>query len=229
MKLKRDVITQVISYCNRDLVPDSLFNIDTEYPSEWFVKYFSFLDDAKLEKYLGEAFYEARFLYKLMASLKLPMAKHRGIVRFQIIQYASICEAVLQATIESFYKDEFEGQYAVTELVKYTNALSNKTKITHNGTSLHLCREKRVKADIKRTRMDFKTDFAVNHNIISVATKNAFDALYDSRNNIHILKAANNNYIPKLSESKDAFLLMQTLVGEVKDFYIQMKSGTNIS
>lgn len=221
MALGTKMITQVINYCNRDLVPDSSFRSTGVYPSNWFIQYFSFLDDARLEKYLGEAFYQARFMYKLMSSLKLPLAKHKGIVRFQIVQYASICEAVLQHAIEKYYKNEFENRYAVTELVKCNNALSVDTKITYNGTSLYLCQEKKKKADIKRTRIDYKTEFAVAHNIISQPTKVAFDALYDSRNNIHILKAANNNYNPRLYESKNAFLLMQKFIEEVKVFYSQ--------
>lgn len=107
--------------------------------------------------------------------------------------------------MKKYYKNEFENRYAVTELVKCNNALSVDTKITYNGTSLYLCQEKKKKADIKRTRIDYKTEFAVAYNIISQLTKVAFDALYDSRNNIHILKAANNNYNPRLYESKMLF------------------------
>lgn len=224
MTLERKIITQVINFCNRDLVPDSTFRNSNIYPSDWFIQYFSFLEDARLEKYLGEAFYQARFMYKLMNSLNLPLAKHKGIVNYQIIQYASICEAILQHTIEKFYKTEFENKYAIFELVKCQNALSTDTKITYSGTSLYMCKEKKKKADIKRTRIDYKTDFAVVHDIISPSTKNKFDNLYDLRNNIHILKAANSNYNPKLYESKNAFKLMQQFVEEVKRFYFRQSS-----
>lgn len=67
--------------------------------------------------------------------------------------------------------------------------------------------------------MDYKTKFAVKHGIISQATKDSVDALYDLRNNIHILKAANSQYSPKLKEAKEAFLLMQSFIDEVKIFY----------
>lgn len=91
MALDKKLITQVIGFCNRDLVPDEQFKSGaTPYPINWFTDYFSFLENPKLQKYLGEAYYQARFLYKLMNGLRLPIAKHRAIVRFQIIQYASI-------------------------------------------------------------------------------------------------------------------------------------------
>lgn len=219
MALNKNIITQVINFCNRDLVPDEQFKAGSAYPIEWFNDYFSFLGNSNLQKYLGEAYYQARFMYKLMNGLRLPIAKHKAIVRFQIIQYASICEAVLQAAIESFFKSEFEDKYAVIQLTKCHNALSSSTKITYDNKTVYLCKEKKIKADIKRERIDHKTDFAVQHNIISAKTKKEFDSLYQSRNNIHILKAAQNNYTPKLKEAKEAFALMQTFVSEVKSFY----------
>ena len=220
MALNKKIITQVIGFCNRDLVPDVQFKSGSAtYPIDWFTNYFSFLENPKLQKYLGEAYYQARFLYKLMNGLRLPIAKHRAIVRFQIIQYASICEAVLQAAIETFYKSDFEEKYAIIQMIKCPTAMSASTKITFENKNVYLCKEKKIKADIKRERIDHKTEFAVEHNIISSDTKTDFDFLYDSRNNIHILKAAQNNYTPTLIETKNAFTLMREFISEVKTFY----------
>ena len=154
-----------------------------------------------------------------MSALHLPVYKHGAMVKFQIVKYASICEAVLQAAIEKYFKADFENQYAVKEYAKCGNAVASDVKITQSSTELVLCKMKVKKADIKRERIDHKTEFAVQKGIISQSTKDEMDKLYDSRNNIHILKAAGNNYKPKLRESRDAFLLMQKLVGEVKDYY----------
>lgn len=219
MSLDKSVIKQVIAYCNRDLVPDENFNFVSTYPIDWFNNYFSFLDNSKLEKYLGEAYYQARFLYKLMSGLRLPVAKYRPFVRFQIIQYASICEALLEAAIESFYKSEFRDKYSIKQMVKCPGILSNSAQITFDGKNVYLCKQKKVKANIKRERSDHKSDFAVQHKIISPSTKKQFDSLYASRNNIHILKAAENNYTPTLKEAKMAFELMRMFVSDVKTFY----------
>ncbi len=157
-------------------------------------------------------------MYKLMSALRLPLAKQRGIVKAQIIQYASICEAVLDIAIEKYYKDEAEKQFEVTEY-KNTSALSKTTKITVNGCEAFVCTQKKIKGSLKRTRMDYKTGFAAQKGLISGDVKAAFDNLYDLRNNIHILKAVGNSYTPKLREAKDAYLLMKKLVGEIKAFY----------
>ena len=219
MALSKDTITDVIKFCNRDLIPDQSFNPDKQYHSDWFAAYFSFLSDHTVETQLGVAFYQARFMYKLMNALNLPLAKQKGIVKFQIVQYASICEAVLDMAIVKYFKEDAEKVFSVTELVKYPNAVAVDTKITCGGTPLVLCKAKTKKGDLKRTRVDFKTEYAVSKGLITQRTKEAVDNLYDLRNNIHILKAANSQYTPKLREAKDAFILMQTFVGEIKQFY----------
>ncbi len=219
MALSKDTITSVISFCNRDLVPDQSFDPETQYHNEWFVSYFDFLLDPALASQLGDAFYQARFMYKLMNALNLPLAKQKGIVKFQIVQYASICEAVLDVAILKYFKDDVEEVLSVSEFVKCPNVVSSDTKITYGGTPLVLCKNKKKKADLKRTRVDFKTKYAVSKGLITQDTKNSLDNLYDLRNNVHILKATKSQYTPRLREAKDAFLLMQAFVEEIKNFY----------
>lgn len=220
MLLSKDTITEVIRFCNRDLVPDHEFDATTQFHNEWFKDYFSFLGSPNVEEQLGDAFYQARFMYKLMNALNLPLNKYKGIVKFQIIQYASICEAVLDMAINRFFREDTEKTFAVSEFVKYSNAVSVDTKITCGGTQLFLCKSKTKKGVLKRTRIDKRTEYAVTKGIISQKTKDAFDGLYDLRNNIHIIKAADSQYVPKLKEAKEAFSLMQTFVDEIRDYYI---------
>lgn len=61
--MDKKIITQVISFCNRDLVPDETYDIKLQYPSDWFENYFSFVNNPSLARHLGEAFYQARFMY----------------------------------------------------------------------------------------------------------------------------------------------------------------------
>ncbi len=154
--LKKNTITEVIRFCNHHLVPDEEYDHMEQYPSEWLEEYFSFIVEEPVKRQLGDAFYQARFIYKLMCGLRLPLAKQRGIVKFQIVQYASICEAALDATITRFYKEEAEKSFSVMELRKDNNAVSNGTTFAHNGKTLYLCFEKRLRGDLKRTRIDKK-------------------------------------------------------------------------
>lgn len=217
--LPKKTKVDVINYCNRDLVPDSDFNIKEQFRNEWFESYFDFLNNKILEQHLGDAFYQARFIYKLMSALSLPLAKQKGIVKFQIIQYASICEAVLDHTIETFFKDEAIDRFSLIEYTKCKNALSQSTKINYENEELFLCKAKIIKGNLKRTRVDFKAQFAVEKGVISGDMKEEICKLYDSRNNIHILKASSSNYTPRLYEAKNAFNLMQEFIEEVKNFF----------
>ena len=85
---------QVVSYCNRDLVPDSAFDAQEQYHSQWFADYFSFLQNTSLSQHLGDAFYQARFIYKLMSALKLPFAKQNGIVKLLNFKLFSMHQSV---------------------------------------------------------------------------------------------------------------------------------------
>lgn len=220
MALSSQEITHVINCCNRDIVPDPNYTRTNQYESEWFISYFSFLGNPSLQKQLGEAFYQARFNYKLMSVLQLPVLKYKGIVKFQIIQYAAICEAILDHTINLYFKNESRSTFSDKEYMNFPNALSITTQISYENEKLYICKQKIREKPLKLVRIDRKTSFAVSKNIISQDIKEKVDALYDLRNNVHIIKSAEANYHPKLKEAKEAFLLMQQFVAEVSNFYL---------
>ena len=224
--LDREIITEVIRYCKRDIVPDETFSIE-ESPSNWFCEYFSFLGDEKIQRQLGDAFYQARFLYKLMCGLRLKLSEQRGVVKFQIVQYASICEAVLDVAISKYFKTEAEKEFSVTEFHHDSSALASNVKLSRENKPLYICREKKKKGDLKRTRVDAKTKFAAEKGLLTQDLKDRLDALYDLRNNIHIIKAAETEYDPKLREARDGFELMRELVGFIRDYYQTHAERTN--
>ena len=211
-----DMKREIISYCNQDIVPDENFNRQTQYHSEWFTQYFSFLSDTSLATNLGEAFYQARFLYKLMTALTLPKAKSYGIIKFQIIQYASIYEGILDYLLNKYYKDETEHKYANIEYSRVS--ISASAKITYDGAVVELYKKKIKTKPIKYMRIQYRLDFAVEKAIISRTLRDRVDALYDTRNNIHILRAIQTQYKPRVNDSKLAFELMNDFVNEVKTF-----------
>lgn len=78
-----------------------------------------------------------------MNALRLPLAKQKGIVKFQIIQYASICEAILDIAITRYFRDDAKEAFSTTEFVKYPNAIAADTRITCGNTPLVLCKIKK--------------------------------------------------------------------------------------
>ena len=219
MKLTPKEKSKVVRCCNEKLISDYNFDIDKHYPVEWFKSLFSFVGNDKLQEHLGDEFFQARFLSCLMETLSLPMGKNKGVVKFQIIQYASICEALLNYAIDTYYKDEFESEFAATVYSEAKDAFSSLTHITHNGHPLYVCRAKKEKAKTAFTSTPVKADYALSKGIISQDIRDEYCALYDLRNNTHILKAAAIDYYPKIKESKDAYILTYRFVNEIKNYF----------
>lgn len=219
MKLTKEERAKVVGCCNEQLITDYNYDYRTEYPIEWFKRQFSFIPDSAVQSQLGAAFYEARFMYAFMSVLNLKLDKTKGIIKYQIIQYASICEALLNYTIDAYYKEEFGTKYASQVLTKVSQATSSLTQITYDGTPVYLCKYKNEKAPVTWTSTPTKTEFAVEKGIISEATKDKFCTLYDLRNNAHILKAASANYSPLKKEAQEGYELTFQFINEVRNFF----------
>ena len=73
MDISRNTIIDIIKCCNRDLVPDYSVDPRKQHHSDWFQEYFSFLKKEKESIYLGEYFYQERFIYKIMFALRCPL------------------------------------------------------------------------------------------------------------------------------------------------------------
>ena len=225
MKLSTAEKGKVVSCCNQSLISDRNFNPSQKYPIVWFQQQFSFIQNEKVREHLADEFYQTRFAYTLMQTLSLPMAKNKGIVKFQIIQYASICEALLNYTLEVYFKDEFESKYAAVTYVYFSSALSNKTKITFENKPLYLCKSKTEKAKIPWTANPTKAEFALEKGILSQDTKDKYCALYDLRNNAHILKAATADYYPKLKEASAGYELVFQFISEIRAYFEANPAG----
>ena len=223
MKLNQQEKAKVVSCCNSGLITDENYNPDTTYPTDWFTSLFNFIDDETVKEQLGEAFYQARFTYKLMQVLSLKQSKNKGIVKFQIIQYASICEGLLNYVLSKYFRKEFGEEYASVKFTNCTNALSGKTQITYDGKKVVLCTEKTDNAKLEVASNPTKSEFALKMGILSQNTKDKYCALYDLRNNAHILKAAKAKYFPKINEAKDAYLLCFSFIEEIKNFCLTNK------
>ena len=138
VKPDRNTIAKIINYCNSKLINDHHFDSDHIHHTQWFIDCFSFISDDQLKIQLGEAFYLARFLYTLMEAMSLPMAKNKGFIKFQIIQYASICEALLNYVIEKHFLSDFATAKANTTYTPINQALSTVTKITYEDIPIFL-------------------------------------------------------------------------------------------
>jgi hypothetical protein len=82
---------------------------------EWHNEYFDFIRDPALRDRLGEEFYSARYIYKVLQGLSVQSELQVAQVRLQVLQYASIYEAVLHHLLFDLLSNEPE----VRELLSY--------------------------------------------------------------------------------------------------------------
>lgn len=98
MPLKENVRDLIRAYCVKDLHGDLA----------WHVNQFSFVTDPELQKRPGRAFYSAWYVSKLMEALRASGDEIHPFVKFQIMQYASIYEAVISHLLWTCYSDHPE-------------------------------------------------------------------------------------------------------------------------
>lgn len=221
----------IVSYCNVDIVPNTDYlkgqNNTHTHEIEWFKEYFEFIEDSSLKLHLAEAYYQARFLYKIMQGLDLTSFKRTAFLKFQIQQYASIFEALIDYTLEKFHKDELKELLKEVEY-KPVNVLSQNSNLTimidSKTEKVYTCKKASRDVPLKKTRIDKRTQLAEEFGIISSTIKAGFDGLYDLRNNIHLLKASSADYRPKIDEAIKAFQLMEPIQSSVK-LYIKTKKN----
>lgn len=218
----------VVSYCNQRIVPDNAYIEHPlyEHPIEWFKNYFAFIPDKTCRKHLADAYYQARFVYKIMQGLRLTSFKLHAFLKFQIQQYASIYEALIDYTLDKYHKKD------VSEILKEYEfkpvcALAQNAELTVNEgiskTSIYTCKKVARKITLKTTRITDRTKACVELGIIDEKTKEDLDKLYESRNNIHILKAAQSDYKPTIESSQRAFELMDIIVPMIAKHITKME------
>jgi hypothetical protein len=118
------------AYCARDLSGDL----------QWHVDQFLFISDIELRKRLGRAFYAARYVYKLMEAILAAGDELHPFVKFQIMQYASIYEAVISNLLWGRYKEHEQVKALETHLAyKPVAALCSSAAMTYGDERLFTC------------------------------------------------------------------------------------------
>lgn len=200
MPLDQPLRDQILSYCVRDL-PGNM---------EWHIRQFSFVDDVELKNSLGRAYYAARYIAKLMEALRPEDEFSHPFVKFQIIQYASIYEAVVAYLLWEKFKDHAEVQKLQThKAYKPVSALGNLTEMTFDGEKLHPCVYKDAKT--QRTSIPFrdKVDCAVRLGLIEEAYSGDIKKTYDLRNLTHLEAEAKRQIEVELEEARTGYWRMK--------------------
>jgi hypothetical protein len=222
MPLKKALRQEVIDYILRDIAPGKS---PQQKPMDWFLDQFSFVDNAKLRKHLAEAFYQARLIEKIREAIGLKKDFGNVFIKTQIILYASIYEALIDYAL-----DKNKTSPEVTALLKQEfysplPALSSSTEFIYkeNGTShkIYTCKKKERTQQIKEIQFNDRLKTAVLIGFVDDNQKLEIQELYTSRNKMHILSAATDDFKPDNQQSSKAFLSLFAFLGNARTFLIQ--------
>jgi hypothetical protein len=181
-----DLTTQqsVDAYARQDLAGDQ----------DDHIQFFSFLgEDPELMRRVGEEYFSARYIYKLLEGLRIEDSwARRAQVQLQVQQYASIYEACLHHLLFERCKDREEVQVLLSIPTLKNWSVNGDLQQRLDRASASLGRkivaavEGTVRLSDTKVRFDSKARAAVNIGIIDEGLAGELIEFYAARNMIHI-------------------------------------------
>ncbi|AXX84585.1 hypothetical protein [Aliarcobacter skirrowii] len=209
MPLETKTIDEVLNYCKRDLPQEH----------DWYIHEFDFIKDQALQESLAREFYTARYIYKLMEALFLEDFELHAHLKFQIIQYASIYEAVINyLLLNNFKEDENVKKISTHISLREIAALSGLTKITYEGNKIFTCLKKETKTPWTSIPFHDKVDASVDIGFVNEIYADEIKSFYTLRNSIHIEAAAKKNIEYEIEQSKLAYRRLRPFIDNIKAF-----------
>jgi hypothetical protein len=196
MPLDDQMQKMILNYCDRDLPSDD----DTE-------KLFDFIDEEKLRERVHLEYYAARYIYKLGEALAVKEERLHAHVKFQIVQYAGIYEALIVWMLWKKFPDhaavaaiEFHSTY------KHAANLPASVSLTSSsGEPITLCTERKEKTPRTSIKFDDKINAAVAIGFLHEPLGEEIKAFYKLRNAIHLESAVKNEINYEIENSQLAY------------------------
>jgi hypothetical protein len=183
------------------------FRNDIRTPAQLGADEFSHIGDQVLKKTLCETLYGSRYMYKLGLAALTDGIEQYGIVRIQIIDYISICEAILGHMI--FHAKNLnilkgtQYQYFDTQMRKRMRWATNPA------------------TTIDRTSFEWKIIVAFESGIIDAALKPHLDRMRIKRNSVHLTAKINQNITYYSRVANNAYTTLYSTIEQTKAWIIR--------
>lgn len=215
MPLEKPLREQIQIYCTKDLPGDL----------NWHIQQFEFIEDSELKERLGRAFYSARYMSKLMEALYAEKTELHPFVKFQVIQYASIYEAVISYLLWNKFKDHSEVLALQThKAYKPVNALAVSTVIKFNEEQIFTCVYGDKKTPKSSIPFEEKVDCAVRIGFIKKEYAEDIKKTYALRNLAHIETEAKKQIEVEIEHARMGYWRMQPFIEQIKKFLNETSS-----
>lgn len=213
-KLDSTTRKAVVGFILRDITP--VERHADEKPIDWFHKQFAFVKDRNLRTQLAQAYYQARLAQKTMVALGLSAASNALFLKMQIVLYASIFEALVDYALSHHDTDPRVVKIRnKTGFVK-VDAFASHTRlvIEEDGQTRPIfpCVQKTRARHPSEISFKDRLQVAIDLGCFPQKEQKFAEAVYSSRNSMHLSKAAKDHVEPSPDEAKGAFLRMQTIL-----------------
>jgi hypothetical protein len=205
---------EVLEYCDKYLADEG-----------WFEREFDFISKPSLVERLALEFYAARYLYKLGQGLAVSDKKLHAHTKFQIMQYASIYEAI----IDYLLKEKYADHKAVIK-IRHRKAYKPLSKLPKDirmlGTpddSLSICAYRYEKIEGHSIKFGDKIDAAVEIGFLDKDMGAEIAEFFRLRNGIHLDNAVAKQIKYEIEQARLAYRRMRPFIGGVKQFLSSTK------
>lgn len=208
MPLNEKIIEEINEYCKRDL-PGEV---------EWHTEQFEFVKDDELKKRLGRAYYSARYIYKLMEALYSSKEERHPFVKFQVIQYASIYEALINYLLWNVFSEHEEVKKLQTHMAyKPVSALGSSCKMTYDDKELYTCVYKESKTHRNSIPFKDKVDCSVRIGFIEEKYSEDVKRIYKLRNLAHIETEAKTMEELEIEDAKNGYWRIKPILEKIQE------------
>lgn len=212
MPLSEAERARVLEYCDAHLPDDAAV-----------AAMFDFLKDEKLRRQIESEYYAARYIYKLGEALAVNENRLHAHVKFQIVQYAGIYEAIIVHLLWSNFVNspevtdiQFHSAYRLAAKLPKNINLS----VADTGEEIVLCTQSRQKTTVHSIKFDDKVNAAVKIGFLDIEIGEDIKRFYKIRNAIHLESAVKFETKYELADSQLAYLRMQPFVLGVREFLL---------
>jgi len=209
MPLSDSIRQEIHEYCVRDLQGDV----------QWHIDKFDFVESEELRNRLGRAFYSARYIYKLMEATFVKGDELHPFVKVQIIQYASIYEAVVTYLLwEKFNEHEEVIKLQTHKSYRPVSALGSLTKMEYDGDKIFTCVYKDAKTPKNSIPFKEKVDCAVRIGFIKECYSEDIKRIYELRNLTHLETEARKEIEIEIEQAKNGYWRLDPFLRDINEY-----------
>ena len=221
MAFPKELQKIIYEYCENNL---------PEY--NWYENKLLFIKDEKLRHRIINEFKSVRFFHKLYEGIQAKDENKAFEIRYQILGYASIYEAILHYVLYNYYNET----YLFKDMTHYNKLMfidipkekleKLHKELNHNNKDIVTCYYDIKKRDESSIRFDAKCDTAKklgilyeikNGNSESIDIASDIIEIYNYRNGIHIAAEQRKNITYELELSKKAYRRIKPFIEQIEE------------